>query len=144
MNEGDLRPISGVNLIYKLIIKILANRIGKVSGELISPNQASFIEGRPISDNTILADEMLYGFGRKRTPKRFCLSIDLKKASDIVKWEAITGTLEALGFSALFIKMVWNAVPSAFFSVLTEGSPTLPFKNPRGIRQGEWEIPNFS
>lgn len=63
-------PISFINCIYKLMSKILADRLGKVFSELISPNQTAFIEDRLISDNTLLADEIVHGFGTKRTPKR--------------------------------------------------------------------------
>lgn len=45
-------------------------KIGKVFSEVISPNQTTSIEGMLISDNTLLADEMVNGFGRKRTPKK--------------------------------------------------------------------------
>lgn len=48
--------------------------IGKVSSQLVSPIQTAFIHGKLISDNTILADEMLYGFGRKRSPKGAALA----------------------------------------------------------------------
>lgn len=57
--------------------------MAKVSKELISPNQTTFIEGRHISDNTQPGDEMLYGFCHKRSCKRCCLNIDPRKAFDI-------------------------------------------------------------
>lgn len=83
---GDFRPISCVILIiYKFMTKILADRIGKISSDLISPNHIAFREGRVILDNTMLADEMIYRFGGKRTPNRCCLSIDLKKVFDMLK-----------------------------------------------------------
>lgn len=76
---GDFRPISCVNLIDKLMIKLLADRLGKVSSEPISPNQTTLIEGRLIFDNTTLDDEMVCGFG----------SIDLRKAFDTIKLVSI-------------------------------------------------------
>lgn len=86
----DFRPISCVNLISKHLTKILADRLSKVSNELISPNQTTFIQGRNISDNTMLADEMLYGFCRKRTPRRCC-----------IRWKALIFTLHAF-WSSIF------------------------------------------
>lgn len=68
-------PISCVNLIYKLVTKILADRLGKVSSEIISPSQTAFLEGKLISDNTLLADEMLYGFGRRGPSKGVAYSL---------------------------------------------------------------------
>lgn len=77
---------------------------------------------------------MVNGYGRIRTPKMCCLSIDLGKKFDI---DAILSALSALGFAPLFTKMLWNDMSSASFSLLIEGSPTLPFKNQRGIMQGD-------
>lgn len=55
---------------YKLMTKFLADRHSMISGELVSHNQYTFIKGRHISDSTMLAEEMLYDFCRKITPKR--------------------------------------------------------------------------
>lgn len=67
--------------------------MNEVANLLVSPNQTAFMKGRVISDNTLLADEMLQGFGRKRTPKRCRLSVDLKKTFDTIRWDAILETL---------------------------------------------------
>lgn len=79
---------------------------------------------------------MLYGFGRKRTPRRCCLSIDLKKAFDTIRWEAIFSTFETYGFSPLLCKMIWNCISTVSFPVLVEGTSTPFFRN-QGIRQGD-------
>lgn len=136
---SGFRSISCVNLKYKLMTKILADRIGMVANVLTSPpNQSAFIGGRLISDNTLLADEMVCGLERiRRTPKRCYVSLDLRKSFDTIKLEAITSIFSALGFPPLFTQIVWNAISSASFSMLIEGFSTPPFKNYRGLRQGE-------
>lgn len=106
-NMWDFRPISSINYMYKLMTKILMDRMVRVLCELISSNQTTLKDGiwrGEATDNTLLVEEMVYGFCGKRIPKRCCcLSIDLRKAFDIVRWggEAITSTLEAYGFSLL-------------------------------------------
>lgn len=72
---GDFRPISCVNHMYKLMTKIMVDKVSKDVGELISPFQTTFIQGKNISNNTMLAEEMIFGFSRKRTPKKCCISI---------------------------------------------------------------------
>lgn len=56
---------------------MLADRMSKVVHELLSPYEA---QGRYISDNIIMANEMVNEYGRIRTPKKCYLRIDLKKA----------------------------------------------------------------
>ena len=43
---GDYRPISLLGGLYKLLAKVLANRLKKIIGKVISPDQNAFIKGR--------------------------------------------------------------------------------------------------
>lgn len=76
---ADFRTMYCVNLIYKVLTKIIADRISKVSPEFIASNSTTFIQGRLISDNTILVDEKVYGFGRKRTSTDVVPTLNLKR-----------------------------------------------------------------
>lgn len=66
---ADFRPISCVNVVYKLITKILVRRMLEVAVQIESNNQTAFMTERNISNNTLLADEMLHGVGTIRTPR---------------------------------------------------------------------------
>ncbi|RVW43483.1 hypothetical protein CK203_095333 [Vitis vinifera] len=64
---GDYRPINLLGGLYKLLAKVLANRIKKVIGKVISPDQNAFIKGRQILDGSLIANEVMQkmGFGSK-------------------------------------------------------------------------------
>ncbi|XP_039004056.1 uncharacterized protein LOC120131001 [Hibiscus syriacus] len=61
----DYRPISCCSVVYKIITKILVKRLSLVLPDLINLNQTAFLKGRSIIDNTLLAQELVKGYGRK-------------------------------------------------------------------------------
>ncbi|CAN1126222.1 Transposon TX1 uncharacterized 149 kDa protein [Linum perenne] len=68
----DYRPISCCNVIYKVISKVLANRLSKVLPSIISPAQTAFIKGRYFGDGILLAHELLKGYNRSGMPPPLC------------------------------------------------------------------------
>lgn len=80
---SDFRSISICNVIYKIISKLLANRLKPLIPTLVQPNQVAFTPGCDIFDHVILIREVLYTFAQSffRTPA-FCLKSDLSKAFD--------------------------------------------------------------
>lgn len=77
------RPISLCNIVYKLITKILANRLKILLPKIISPLQSAFVPNRNIQDNTILAHELIHSFKNKKGKGGFMfLKLDMEKAFD--------------------------------------------------------------
>ena len=56
---GDFRPISLLGGLYKLMDKVLANRLKKVIGKVVSPDQNAFVMGRQILDASLMAIEVI-------------------------------------------------------------------------------------
>lgn len=78
---ANFRLVSCCNTIYKCIAKILSNRLKVVLPFLID-SQSSFVRGRSISDNILIAQELFKGYNRTTGPTRGALKIDLRKTFD--------------------------------------------------------------
>lgn len=84
----DLRPIALCNVLYKIIAKCLANRLKQFLPGLITENQSTFVPGRSISDNVLVAFKILHHMKRKHNEKEgeVTLKLDISKAYDRVDW----------------------------------------------------------
>lgn len=133
---SDFRPIACCNLLYKLITKLLTNRLQMVIDDLISLNQSAFLKGRQISDCSLLAHELVRDFN-KPMGSRVCMKVDLKKAFDSVNREFIYYILHCMGFPHTWIVWIQECISTPTFSVMVEGSPAGFFYSNRGIRQGD-------
>jgi hypothetical protein len=134
---ADYRPISLCNVIYKIIAKCIANRLKPHLPDYIHPTQQAFIEGRRISNNIIIAQEITHSFALSAwKDKAFMLKIDLAKAFDRLEWNFIVASLNRKGLHAHFINLIHACISSPSFSVIINGQPFAKFKSDRGIRQG--------
>jgi hypothetical protein len=125
-------------VLYKIISKVLANRLKKILPHILSPYQSAFIPGRLITDNILAAYESLHTIHSKMYGKIGfkAIKINMSKAYDRVEWSFLEAVMEKLGFERQWINLIMMCVSSTHFSILINGVPTRKITRSRGIRQG--------
>jgi hypothetical protein len=134
----DFRPISLCNVVYKLISKVLANRLKLVLPDIISCYQSAFIPGKLIIDNVIAAYETMHSMQKRMWSKVGFMGIklDMSKAYDRVKWNFLEVMIK-LGFEMRWVQLIMTCIRSVTYSVVVNGNPVGNIQPTRGIRQGD-------
>lgn len=136
INLSDFRPISLIGCLYKVIAKLLANRLKLVIGSVIGEAQTDFIKGRNILEGPLIINEVCNWVKKVKT-KALIFKVDFHKAFDSVNWEYLDSVMLQMGFGDIWRKWIRGCISSAWASVLVNGSPTKEFHLSRGIRQGD-------
>lgn len=142
----DLRPISLCNMVYKILSKVLCNRIKCTLPELVDKAQSAFISSCSIQDNVLIAFETIHSMKRRNKGKfgDVALKIDISKAYDRVDWNYLEKILVKLGFCSKWVNWVMLCVRSVEFSVIVNDNLVGPIHPARGLRQGDPFSPIFS
>ncbi|KAL2902408.1 hypothetical protein RDABS01_027490 [Bienertia sinuspersici] len=134
----QFRPISLCNVIYKLVTKVLVQRIKGVLPSLVSPTQCSYVPGRQITDNIVIFQEVLHSMRTKQGKEAYmAIKIDLEKAYDRLRWSFIHETLSDMRLPKQMVKVIMECISTTKMKVLWNGEPTMEFTPSRGIRQGD-------
>ena len=130
----DFRPISLVGSLYKLLAKVLANRLKQAVGEVVSEYQHAFIQNRQILDAALIANEAVDSRLKVNIP-RLILKLDIEKAFDHVNWDCLVSVMSKMGFGQKWINWINWCISIANFSILINGTASDFFRSTRGLRQ---------
>ena len=100
---GDFRPINLLGGLYKLLAKVLANRLKKVLGKVVFVDQNAFVRGRQILDVSLITNEVI-DFWHKRKEKGLICKLDIKKAYDSINWNFLMKVLHKMGFGSRWME----------------------------------------
>jgi len=133
---NDFRPISLVGSIYKILAKVLTNRLHSVIGSVVSKDQLAFVQNMQILDGILIANEVV-GEAHKLKKELLLLKVDFEKAYDLVDWGYLDVVMGRMSFPFLWRKWIKECISTATTSVLVNDSLTDEFPLERGLRQGD-------
>lgn len=133
---NKFRPIALCNVVYKIISKVVANRLKPLLPSLVSVEQSRYVEGRQILNNIIQAHEVVHSLTINGKASMI-MQLDIAKAYDKLSWNYIMKILIAFGFDHNWVRWILALVTSSSFSILVNGSPSETFLPYRGLRQGD-------
>ena len=135
----EFRPINLCNTTYKLVSKVLANRLRPILLSIITENQSAFIPDHLISDNVLVAFEFMHYLNHKDDGKENYMSIklDMSKAFNRVEWNFIKEVMEKMGFAKKWVDLIMLCISSVSYSVIINGEACGNVIPSRGIRQGD-------
>ena len=122
--------------LYKLLAKVLANRLKKVMSRLVNLAKNAFVEGRQILDAPLIANEVIDSILRRKK-KGVLYKRDIEKAYDQINWNFSVMVLKKMGFREKWIVWIKWCISIASFSILINVSPVRFFNSSRGLRQGD-------
>ena len=140
-NKGNVselknwRPISLLNLDYKILTKLLANRLKCITDEILNPLQTSGSKGRNILNNVLNIKNIIH-YIKQNNLKAALISFDNEKAFDRLEHNFIKKVLKKFGFHKNFLKWIDIIYKDMSSKVMVNGTFTEESKIFRSVRQG--------
>ena len=130
------RPISLLNVSYKILSGAIAKRIKTVLPNIIHENQKGFLSGRFIGENTRLLYDLIQICNEKNIPG-IILMIDFEKAFDSLSWKYLVNVFKFFNFGNNIIRWINIFCNDFKLCVSQNGFSSTFFKIGRGCRQGD-------
>lgn len=130
------RPISLCIVSYKIISKTIAKKVQNVLDLCIDWARSAFVPGRMITNNVLLAYELLHTFKNKHMGKRgyLALKVDMSKVYDRVEWGYLLCIIRKSGFDSRLVELIMLCISSTSYSVCLNGEAGETFYPSRSLR----------
>ena len=135
--RNNWRPLTMLNLDYKIFAKLMARRLEKVMNKLVHPDQTSSVPGRTIRDSIAHVMSVI-DFSNESDADCMILSLDHQAAFDMVEWDYMFKIFEIMNFGPLFLRIMKTIYcrQRTKSCVQVNGFLSDFFFIERGIRQG--------
>ena len=139
--KGDQRLLKNkramclLDIVYKRVAKVLANRLMIVIDKLVAPDQTGSIRGRFIETNLRTIADVIHYCNRDGT-EGILMALDFQNAFNTVEHEFVFSTQEAFNFGIDFISFVRMLYCGTELAVINNGFTSNWFKTTRGLQQG--------
>lgn len=117
---GDYHPISSISCVYKIIARVLSERLKGLLPHTITNEQSAFVVERQILDASLIANELI---GKRKKQKGMVIKLDIEKSFDKVDWDFLEEILAAKGFGITWRRWIRGCVSSTNFSIIINGRP---------------------
>ena len=130
------RPLSLLNVDYKIVSKVVATRIKQTLSQLINTDQAGYIKNRNIADCVrTIADVMFYT--KQENIGGILMAVDFEKAFDSLNWKFLELTLKKFNFGPSLIQWIRTFYCNPVSCIMNKGFTSNYFQIKRGVRQGD-------
>lgn len=134
----DFRPINLCKVVYKIISKVLVNRIKLFINNLVGKNLSVFVSNLLITDNIIITSDVFHWLNSNNRSKKdaFTIKIDMNKTYDQVEWPYVKWILNKIAFLVAISKLIMKCISIVCFRVLINGERLHSFVHPRAFDKG--------
>ena len=132
------RPISLLNVDFKIISSAVSNRMKAVIHDLISSTQTAYIPGRFIGENSRLVYDVIEHMNISST-SGIIMAVDFEAAFDTVSWDFLINALHYYNFGPNYIQMIETMYLNSnnFSRIILDGFLGQKITMEKGIRQGD-------
>ncbi|KAA3474108.1 reverse transcriptase [Gossypium australe] len=138
-NVSHFRLISLCNVIYKIMAKAIAIRFRGILEKCIDKAQSTFVLGQLISDNVLVAYELLNTLKKKKIGRKglMVVKLDMSKAYDRVEWAFLKEMMRKMGFEQSWVNLIMKCLSTISYAVVLNGQAGNIFYSSRRLRQGD-------